>query len=163
MNERDRYYKETKGYKSYSDNELLYKGKQIVAERRARQALANGTIEKKHQCEVCGRVGKTVMHHYKGYDCPFDVWWVCYSCNRNIPHTNDYGRPFNLRDLSSARQYIIKKVFKNPAYYWEWRKKQTEPCFGCGLEDKVGNMEVVDIGYRLDAVFCQCCAGKILD
>jgi len=59
-----------KSPKHYTEQDLLRRGKQAVASRRVRQAVANGTLQKAEQCQLCGRFGKTVAHHYMGYDYP---------------------------------------------------------------------------------------------
>jgi hypothetical protein len=33
-------------------------------------------------CAVCDVKCRTWGHHWRGYEYPLDVWWVCSSCNR---------------------------------------------------------------------------------
>lgn len=33
------------------------------------------------RCELCDRETKLVGHHWRGYDFPSDVWWICGMCN----------------------------------------------------------------------------------
>lgn len=64
-----------------------------------KQAIADKTLAIPKRCELCGDVKEDawtktlfshllpnrrpfiVPHHWKGYDFPLDVWFVCYSCN----------------------------------------------------------------------------------
>ena len=73
------------------DNELS------TIRRKVHAAVESGELIKPKTCELCGcdplaeevkiwnpkpkRVG-LVAHHWKGYDHPLEVWWVCYPCNR---------------------------------------------------------------------------------
>ncbi len=52
----------------------------------ARKAIKDGFLERKEECEVCGKIGKTHAHHWNGYQNPLDVWFVCPACNRLLPH-----------------------------------------------------------------------------
>ncbi len=70
--------------KYFSEDDYLHFGKQSIAMRRLRQAVSNGTIKKESVCQTCGRKAKLVAHHWKGYEHPFDVWWICRKCNANL-------------------------------------------------------------------------------
>jgi hypothetical protein len=48
----------------------------VSAEVRAGRMLQPGT------CATCDAKEKLWGHHWRGYDYPCDVWWVCSSCNR---------------------------------------------------------------------------------
>ena len=41
-----------------------------------------------HECQICGRVGnmyvEVIAHHWRGYEYPLDVWWVCPSCHKKL-------------------------------------------------------------------------------
>jgi len=41
-----------------------------------------GRLEKPSICVVCDLKEKLWGHHWRGYEYPLDVWWVCSSCNR---------------------------------------------------------------------------------
>lgn len=32
---------------------------------------------------------RIVAHHWRGYDHPLDVWWICASCNRKLVGKHD--------------------------------------------------------------------------
>ncbi|KKN35553.1 hypothetical protein LCGC14_0782440 [marine sediment metagenome] len=62
------------------------------AHRLINRSIKRGEIKRPRECETCGakqRIwhsfsnDKTIIvaHHWRGYDHPFDVWWVCISCN----------------------------------------------------------------------------------
>jgi len=85
---------------------------------KARQALSHGIISAPRLCEVCGvdpstaptekwhksnRHKRLVAHHWRGYDFPLDVWWVCYSCNTILTKRHD-GL---LKDVTSAFYYVF--------------------------------------------------------
>lgn len=50
-------------------------------------ALRNKIITRLGVCEICGSEedsgcrAKIRGHHWKGYDYPVEVWWVCPTCN----------------------------------------------------------------------------------
>jgi len=76
-------------YKKYDDGDYLRRGRQAVATQRVSQAVRNGTIQKTDTCASCGATCEPVAHHYAGYDHPFDIWWVCRTCNAYLPHNNE--------------------------------------------------------------------------
>lgn len=43
-----------------------------------------------------------VPHHFRGYDFPLDVWWVCRSCNRRLVNKHD-----DSLTIEEARKYIF--------------------------------------------------------
>lgn len=64
-----------------------------------RTAKKNGKLIVPLRCEVCGKDPSEepdpmwreifkptplVAHHWRGYEYPLDVWWVCSSCNREL-------------------------------------------------------------------------------
>lgn len=67
------------------------------AYRQVRSAVARGELSKPATCSKCGRDpgrgsdGRSLIqaHHFKGYDFPLDVEWLCSSCHVNetdFPH-----------------------------------------------------------------------------
>lgn len=56
--------------------------KQRRAQWKATDAVKSGKIKKKKRCELCKRTGRMEGHHYKGYDFPLDLQWLCYYCHR---------------------------------------------------------------------------------
>jgi hypothetical protein len=66
------------------------------------------------KCEVCYkcstknshiRPAYLVAHHWNGYnkDNWLNVWWICYSCNRHLPHDGSMT-------INDARKFIAEKV-----------------------------------------------------
>ncbi len=64
------------------------------AHRLINRSINCGELKRPSVCEICGchtsrkiwhsfgSGGFPIMaHHWRGHDSPFDVWWVCVSCN----------------------------------------------------------------------------------
>ncbi len=138
--------------KRYTDAELLHKGRQAVAMRRVKQAKDNGTLVPATECEVCGDTCTTVAHHWKGYDFPFHLWWVCHFCNANIPvHDGSWT-------IQDARKHIIHKKFEEPLYYASLREKGSRECTVCGVWFK---SFTGTIDFREDLFLCAYCSENI--
>jgi len=89
--------------KFFTDEELLYKGKQVIAMRRVNQAIKCGTLKKPNECQVCGKKAKRIIaHHYNGYDNPLSVWFVCSKCNYHLPHDIEIN-------IHQAKEYVFQK------------------------------------------------------
>jgi len=144
-----------KRWLDFSKEELLYKGMQVVAMRRLKQALDNGTIKKEQVCLVCEKEGKTVAHHYKGYEHPFSVWWVCYKCNANIPHDQEYT-------LEEVRELLQEKYVERFEKKLSWQERYqwvNDSCTACGVNDYLENMAIVIDEYMQPReIYCQRCA-----
>jgi hypothetical protein len=96
------------------------------------KAIRSGELKKSDTCQVCDRdpsapdelkiflgieIGqrgkKLIGHHWRGYDYPLDVWWVCYSCNRKLRvHDGSVS-------LQQARE-IIERPFE---WFSRWERK----------------------------------------
>lgn len=147
------YWKEKNPPKHYTDEDYLLEGKRAIVGRRLSQAIKNGTLRRALMCWTCGKLGKTQGHHYKGYDFPFDVWWLCAKCNVNLRGYHDGSI-----DLQKARKLIIDKYFNRRMYYFEWYAKQTESCCACGVPDEAGNMALIsDTHEEGKFILCQRC------
>ena len=89
------------------------------ASNRLRAAVKVGKLTRGQECELCGynrerwekdferhskeyisvtgkrldkasyRSFRIVGHHWRGYDYPLDVWWICCSCNRRLAGWHD--------------------------------------------------------------------------
>ena len=75
------------------------------AHRLCREAVLRGQLVPPDHCEVCGvtrgqweargwikalgRTFKVYGHHWKGYNYPLDVWWVCPPCNWKLRNRHD--------------------------------------------------------------------------
>ena len=87
------------------DNAEIIKS-QLHAHRLATVAIRNGKLIRPSNCELCGRSDKLPKeeerfwirrsmkhtigaHHWRGYDYPLDVWWVCEQCNRKLGSSHD--------------------------------------------------------------------------
>jgi hypothetical protein len=68
--------------------------KSTEAHRIAKKAIKDKKLITPKNCELCGDTEEIwrkllpgirrkflIPHHWKGYDHPLDVWFVCYSCN----------------------------------------------------------------------------------
>jgi endogenous inhibitor of DNA gyrase (YacG/DUF329 family) len=54
----------------------------LSAENKLHYAVKTGKIFKPTTCANCGKVPKRLeAHHYKGYDFPYDVIWLCTTCH----------------------------------------------------------------------------------
>lgn len=53
------------------------------------------------RCELCDKECFVVGHHWKGYDHPGDLWWICTSCNAKLKYKHD-----NIMNWEQARIYI---------------------------------------------------------
>lgn len=54
----------------------------IRAQKKVWQEIKMGRMTR-GMCEQCGKQG-TDAHHYRGYDKPLDVQWLCRSCHVNL-------------------------------------------------------------------------------
>ena len=101
-------------YKSfYTQDELINKGKQSLASSRVNLAIKNGRLTRKDRCEVCGQKGKTLAHHYRGYDYPYDVWFVCSKCNCRLPHNKEMT-------IDEAFKFVVKKWTQSGLSYFRY-------------------------------------------
>lgn len=53
-----------------------------AARRMVQSYVKKGKIEKPEKCEVCQREARICAHHYRGYDHPLAIIWLCASCHR---------------------------------------------------------------------------------
>lgn len=68
------------GYKWHGNKQKNGKARQLV-----RAALTNGRLTKPSICQLCEKPTDKYNlhgHHYKGYDYPLDVRWLCRSCHK---------------------------------------------------------------------------------
>ncbi len=85
------------------------------------EAVKVGKLVRPKVCELCGTdvdqpdllreaLGLTVYHrivahHWRGYDYPLDIWWICARCNRRLIGLHDGS-------LTKAEaQFVIKHRF----------------------------------------------------
>lgn len=70
-------------------------------------ALSHGKLRRAEACELCGdENGYIIAHHWRGYDDPLDVWWICRSCNTKlIGQHNGISR-------EEAREYIARRAIR---------------------------------------------------
>lgn len=71
------------------------------------KAIKAGLLVRLDTCELCNAKGRTVTHHYNGYDKPLDVWHICYSCNISLA-----GRHDGSLTLEQAREFITQRNLK---------------------------------------------------
>lgn len=89
--------------KSYTDDELIKKGKQAVALNRVSQAIQSETLTRGVSCQICDSDNNIVAHHWKGYEFPYDVWWICNRCNVLLPFHD------GVLTLDEARIYVLNR------------------------------------------------------
>ena len=58
-----------------------YTSTQRLAYRLVYRALQKGTLMRPAYCQLCGQCGRICAHHWRGYDYPLDIWWICSRCN----------------------------------------------------------------------------------
>ncbi len=140
-------------HKEYTDTELLKRGKQALALRRVSQAIRNGTLKRGDTCQTCGDKCETVAHHYKGYDKPFSVWWICRVCNANLDvHDGSLT-------LEQARDYlraIYVQKFVRRMGIQQWTQKQGDWCGVCDAYCRRNEMHEVD-----DMMLCHHCFSDV--
>lgn len=127
------------------------------------KAVKEGQITRPDSCELCNIKGRTVGHHYNGWDKPLDIWHICYTCNSALRGRHDgsltkeqakefitqqeLGRRWRLiecyqtspgerwRILFQGTEYQVRKKYQNKIQK-RWR-------YGVALLDPMG--EVVEI------------------
>jgi hypothetical protein len=73
-----------------------------VARDKLRKAIKSGKIEKPTSCQLCEHDDSLIFgHHWRGYAYPYDVWWICPSCN-----TYDFLRHDGTQTLEQARALV---------------------------------------------------------
>lgn len=91
-----------------------------------KKAIERGELTRLEYCEVCEKTTDTLRaerktaadilifgHHWKGYNHPLDVWWVCHSCNMKLAGRHD-GKLATPKD---ARAFIVQRYgFDDPEY-----------------------------------------------
>ena len=94
------------------------RGNYHVAHRAITRAIKIGILIRKDHCEVCGLDREVephlriVGHHWRGYDFPLDVWWVCSQCNNSLHNRHDGGITIEeARKLVSQREHLCKRCF----------------------------------------------------
>jgi len=148
-----KFWKEKNPPKDYTGEDLLKMGKQSLAMRRIGQAKRNGTVIQSPRCEVCDDECETVAHHWRGYDHPFDVWWVCRMCNANLPHHD--GR----WNIKQARAHILEQKFEKPLRIAITTEKKWFDCTVCDVHFK-GGTGTVD--YRNGLFLCAYCNDSLV-
>jgi len=66
------------------------------------KAIKAGDLIYPQQCELCGKNGKMVAHHWNGHANIFDIWFLCTSCNLSL-----HGREFHLGQVTKAEARSI--------------------------------------------------------
>ena len=82
------------------------------------RAIKNGEMVRPEQCEVCTSIPAKhvahaiVAHHWRGYDFPLSIWWVCRSCNRFLAHKHDGSL-----NMQEAKKYVHRLQLQKLGYY----------------------------------------------
>ena len=115
-------------------------------------AVKNNILVRPDHCEVCERTANKIIdsknrllrdtiyaHHWRGYDYPLDVWWVCHRCNQMLErkHDGSIPTPAVARDLLYAAparfaQQEIRRFINDPCTWDKWRQhRKDEPSCQC--------------------------------
>ena len=62
-----------------------------VSRNAANNAIRDGKIERKTQCERCPST-KNIEKHHPDYDKPLEIVWLCSVCH-GLEHTKDENKP----------------------------------------------------------------------
>lgn len=94
---------------------MTYGQMQKSAHRQVAKAIQENALVRPHRCEVCGLEDncdhvEIVAHHWRGYDYPLDVWWICKSCNWQLRgrafHKGEYSRALAALMIQGKSQYF---------------------------------------------------------
>lgn len=93
-----------------------------VARSMLRREVKAGKIKRSAVCELCGSPpvghgGAINGHHWRGYNYPLDVWWLCDRCNscRALTHDGTQTKEQAL-ELIRARGSIVCGPIRCPAF-----------------------------------------------
>ena len=81
--------------------------KPSAAHSKVKAAIKRGELIRPENCELCGLHvwqlidNQIVAHHWRGYEYPLDVWWVCTRCNVRL-----HGKHDGSLSKHQAQQFI---------------------------------------------------------
>ena len=89
-------------------------------------AIQKGQLIRPEVCELCdidtGKLPKLsytriIAHHWRGYDYPLDVWFICRSCNMILRNRHDASLT-----KDQAKQYVSYSArwYDKPDYRFEY-------------------------------------------
>lgn len=97
-----------------SENRGNYK----TAHQKLNRSIKSRKLIRKDYCEICGHNKETdphlriVGHHWKGYDFPLDVWWVCSQCNGLFHDLHDGSLTIEkAKEIALQRGHFCKRCF----------------------------------------------------
>lgn len=96
------------------------------------RAVAKGTLVRPERCELCDTTVKTYGHHWRGYDYPLDVWWVCSPCNKALRNCHD-----GTIDKAASRELVTGKRGQDAIK--EAREQSVKP----GIRDRIKELRRV--------------------
>ena len=83
-------------------------------------AIERGEMRRANACDVCGAAHENVVgHHWRGYDYPLDVWWVCPSCHACLRGQSMHK---GLLTLEEARK-MVADIRKGGIYGFAHKRK----------------------------------------
>ncbi len=82
VEQRALYKKQPERFRATSKKAYYKNTEKASAREKVNRALKSGKLNKPKTCENCGISGGRIEgHHYKGYDYPLDVQWLCTPCH----------------------------------------------------------------------------------
>ncbi len=84
-----------------------------VARDKLRKEIKAGRIVKPDICQLCDSVTNEIIgHHWRGYAYPFDVWWICRSCNTHpqLKHDGSQSLEQARAIMNSVKSPHSKKI-----------------------------------------------------
>lgn len=100
-----------------------------TARSKLQTAVRRGELVKPNVCELCeydvtqppetlifGAVTspRIVGHHWRGYDHPLEVWWICASCNRKLVGKHDGSvTKAQARELVGGKHRPLHDIFNS--------------------------------------------------
>jgi hypothetical protein len=102
-----------------------YQRKYFKASNQLEKALQTGLLVRPENCELCGATpgpkpykeagvikfrASIQAHHWRGYDHPTDVWWICQLCNLRLMgrenHAGNMTKEDAIKIVSTPRTQI---------------------------------------------------------
>ena len=91
-----------------------YTPEQLLAYRIVHRAKQKGLLIPPCECQTCDVSTSLCAHHWRGYQYPLDVWWVCRRCNTLI-QSHDGTMSIEqerkrIADINKVRPRVIRNL-----------------------------------------------------